>query len=273
MKVWCKMVYWLLVFLFSGYSWALKPEKKYVEHPSDFNFKYKENSITTADNFALKSWVCYPTTKVDNQTVLILAYGDAGNMSYWMRQTAEFVKAGYTIVLFDYRGFGGSQSFPIAEDYLYYDEFVTDLSAVIQWTKREIKYKHLGVWSLSMGSIMATLAIEKNPVDFLIAEGFVRDPLQIVKIIKEYKDELYLVPSSAATYGDALSRLSIPCLFFVGLRDGLTTLDDSMRVKFLNPKSDLIQFNAGHLQGFQSLSSTSHGKKYIDGVTAFVSKL
>ncbi len=273
MKVLNKFVYVGVLLFFGAYSWALKPEKKYVEHPSDFGFKYKENAITTADAVVLKSWICYPNTKVDNKTTLILAYGDAGNMSYWMRQVSELVQVGYTVVLFDYRGFGASQSFPIEEDYLYYDEFVTDLSAVIQWTKKEVKYEHLGIWSLSMGSIMATLAIAKNPVDFLVAEGFVIDPIQIVRVIKEYKDEQYKLPPSAPQYKDALSRLTIPCLLFAGLRDGLTTLDDSMRVKFLNPKSELIQFNASHLQGFQSLSSTSHGKKYVDGITAFIAKL
>lgn len=263
----------VIALLFSVGAWALKPEKKYVEHPSDFKFKYKENTIITADQVKLKSWICYPEAKSDNKITLILAYGDAGNMSYWLRQASELVKAGYTIVLFDYRGFGASQDFAIDENYLYYDEFITDLAAVIQWTKKEVKNECIGVWALSMGSIMATMAIEKNPVDFMIAEGFVMDPFEIVKIIKQYKGDEYKLPANASLYAAALSQLKIPCLFYAGRRDGLTTIDDSMRVKFLNPKSEVIQFNAGHLQGFQSLSSSSHGKKYIDGITAFLAKL
>ncbi|WP_430612037.1 alpha/beta hydrolase family protein [Flavobacterium sp. JP2137] len=273
MKAIKSTVFLLAALWFTSGCWALKPEKKYVEHPSNFNFKYKEQKIVTSDGVSLQSWSCFPDAKVDNKTTLILAYGDAGNMSYWLRQVAEMVQAGYTVVLFDYRGFGGSQDFAIDEKYLYYDEFVTDLTAVVQWTKKEVKSDHLGIWSLSMGSIMATLTIAREPVDFLVAEGFVIDPYQIVQVIKEYKQEQYLLPPKAPTYADALSRLQLPCLLFAGLRDGLTTMDDSNRVKFLNPNSELIPFNASHLQGFQSLSGTTHGQKYIDGITAFVAKL
>ena len=266
--------YMSYIFLFfTTFCFAVNPIKEYVDHPGNFKFKYEENKLKTEDGFVLNSWLCFPSKETSNNVVLVVAYGDAGNMSYLLRQVDELVKNGFTILLFDYRGFGESQVFSMNEKQLYYDEFAIDLKSALEFASNRFKSSKIGLWTLSMGSIMGTLVAESNLFNFMVSEGFVSDPNTIVAKFKDYKKEVYVLPKSNSSYTQALSNLKIPILLFAGDRDGLTTVEESQRVKFLNSKSEIVLFKGGHLQGFQALSGTYHGEKYIKAMIDFTKSL
>src|SRR5690606_12276000 len=128
------------------------------------------------------TWIYEAKPENDKDTVLILAYPDAGNMSYFVYHAAILANAGYTVVTFDYRGFGKSQDFEIQKEFLYYKEFAWDLEAVVETISKEIPNKKLGIWAMSMGTTIASRAYPqiKGQIDFIIGEGFVTDPDGIV---------------------------------------------------------------------------------------------
>lgn len=263
--------YLSFIFLFlTTFCFALNPIKDYVDHPANFNFKYEQHKLETDDGYFLNSWLCLPSEEASNNTVLVVAYGDAGNMSYLLRQVDELVKNGFIILLFDYRGFGESQAFLMDDKQLYYDEFTVDLKSALEFASNRFKSSKIGLWTLSMGSIMGTLTADLNLFSFMVSEGFVTDPNVVVEKLKEYKNEDYIIPQSSSYYTQALSNLKIPILLFAGDRDGLTTVEESQRVKFLNSKSEIVLFKGGHLQGFQALSGTYHGEKYIKAIVNFI---
>ena len=266
-----KHLFCLFTLLIVNLVGAINPIKEYVDTPANSNFKYEEVYIKTQDNYTLKSWILYAKEENKRNRTLVLAYGDAGNMSYWLRQAIEVVNQGYNVVLFDYRGFGESEAFAIEEDQLYYDEFATDLQAVVAYAKTKFSTK-IGVWAFSMGTISAVLTYDVEPYDYLIADGFVVNPKTIAKRLDEFLKKETKLPEPARDYDKALTRLAIPVLFFAGDRDGLTTVHDSDRVKPLNPKSQLVIFKGGHLQGFQAMTNTYHGEGYIDAINSFYDK-
>ncbi len=251
-------------------SFALKPELNYLRKPNELNISYREHIINTPDNFKLKTWICSPKKEIDNKTTIILAYGDAGNMSYWLNQVGELVKNGFTVVTFDYRGFGESQSFKINNDYLYYNEFVTDLVTVIRWTKNNTTENQIGIWALSMGTIMSTLALQQENIDFLIAEGFVVSPIKIKQSIKELKNKDILLPFNYNMYESVLKKLPTKTLLFSGKQDIVTTVEDSKFVEKLNPHNKLIEFDGNHLQGFQILTFKELGDRYVKEIIEFI---
>jgi alpha/beta superfamily hydrolase len=251
-------------------SYALKPDRNYLAKPDAKGMMYKEQDIVTPDNYKLKSWLCYPAKENDKKTTLIIAYGDAGNMSYWLDQTAELVKAGFTVVLFDYRGFGESSDFEMNKDYLYYNEFATDLSTVLKWAKTNIKENNTGIWALSMGTIMTTLTLEKEKADFLIAEGYVVSPVKVQQKLKELKNKDILLPQGADKFPGILKKQQIKTLVFAGTEDIVTTADDSKIITGLNSTNSLIVFEGNHLQGFQTLSELAYGDKYISAIINFI---
>ncbi|MVX35924.1 alpha/beta hydrolase family protein [Myroides sp. LoEW2-1] len=257
----------LLLFL-TCTVYALEPIKEYVDHPGNSKYKFEAVEILTEDAYKLKSWIIFPKEESDLHRTLILAYGDNGNMSYLVRQVLEVVGQGYTVVMFDYRGFGESQDFVVEKDVLYYDEFTLDLKAVVNYTKARFDTK-IGVWALSMGTIYATELYSQLPYDYLIAEGFVGNPKKVVEVVHKHLERELTLPESSSKYELALSKLSLPVLFFAGDRDGLTSPEDSYRAKYLNEKSEVILFKGGHLQGFQALSNEYHGQRYIEAISSF----
>lgn len=90
---------------------ALKPDSLYQMTPDSLKLKYESLKITTPDSLNLKVWKIIPELKVKNNSTIILAYGDSGNMSYWLHQAAILSQKGFAVILFDYRGFGESSSF------------------------------------------------------------------------------------------------------------------------------------------------------------------
>lgn len=265
-----KRILILLLLAFSVEAFAIKPDLKYVRKPDELNITYQEYLVSTPDNYKIKTWVCTPEKAIDKKVTVILAYGDAGNMSYWLNQVAEMVKKGFTVITFDYRGFGESDPFNINPDYLYYNEFVNDLVSIIRWTKKNNNENQIGIWALSMGTIMTTLAMQQEKVDFIIAEGFVISPMKIKESIKKIKNKEIILPPDWINYDKALNNLSVKTLLFSGKQDIVTTVEDSKYVKNLNSQNKIVEFEGNHLQGFQALTSGSFGDGYINEIIEFI---
>lgn len=266
----------LILFLGSTISIAasaINPSREYIATPDSLGLEYQALKISTHDGYALNTWIYAPNPEKDNETVLVLAYGDAGNMSHFVYHAAAFAQQGFTVVTFDYRGFGQSSDFPIRRDYLYHKEFLDDLSAAVTYAKANIPHRRLGIWGLSMGSILATQAAarKKNSIDFIIAEGFVVDTGQQVNRIKSLKDKAVILPEPAGRYERAVRRAKIPLLIFAATEDEITTLADAEGLA-AGKKSPcrVIPYEGGHLRGFQALSKRSFGDGYVEKAIRFL---
>lgn len=261
----------LLLFLISMTNcWALKPDKNYISKPEDLQLSYKEQQISTKDGLNLLSWTIAPDKTADKKTTVILTYGDSGNMSYWLNQAWVLSNNGYTVVLFDYRGFGHSDAFDINNDYLYYNEFATDLEAVIQWTKTAIKNPKTGIWALSMGTIMTNMALQHQKVDFVIAEGLVYDPAVIAQKIKALKNKTIILPDNRFDIQKLSAKIDCQYLLFAGTQDKMTTTEDSKKFVQMAPKRKLSEFDGNHLEGFSKLTKEQFGDLYIRQMDAFL---
>lgn len=252
------------------WSHALKPDSVYVSTPDALGLRYESHRIQTTHNLSLQAWVLNPMNEMDLETTIVLAYGDAGNMSYWLNPAGILAQNGYTVVLFDYRGFGKSSPFEMNENQLYYDEFTEDLKSVYQWAKSNVKNKKIGVWGLSMGTIMTGFLVEDITPDFLILEGLVVNPKDIQEKILAAKGKNILLPKSASQLNEIYTKSQVPMLLFSGSEDQFTTVVDSesMAKKHNNRKS--IVFSGGHLQGFPSMTENYYGDLYVTEINLFL---
>src|SRR5437763_9493265 len=100
------VVLFMSILVQSGF--CLKPDHKYIQTPTDVHLQYDSLNIKTTDNIRLTAWLCKPTS-VKNNTIVILASSDAGNMSYNLGIVEGLVSnLGINVLMFDYRGFGTS---------------------------------------------------------------------------------------------------------------------------------------------------------------------
>jgi len=257
--------------LLGGDSFALKPRKDYIITPDSLHLNYKELKITTPDNFKINTWVMHPSKQADNKTVMVLAYGDAMNMSYWVEQCYYFVQYGYTVISFDYRGFGHSSPFPIDTNQLYYEEFATDLGSVLDYARTEFKGYKIGIRAMSMGTIMGVLAGHKAPFDFFVGDSFVCDSVGMKNKFLKEKNRSLTLPPGAEQYKDLLPGLKMPMIVFAGTKDNFTTLADSKAMVAQSKNRKLVSYEGGHLEGIYVLTAKTFGDKYIGDINGFLS--
>lgn len=254
-------------------SYALKPVHEYAVIPDTLGLKFEKNTITTSDGFHIKSWTLLPADSINNKTTLILAHADAGNMSWYMMQAAFMVQNGYTVTLFDYRGFGESDSFAIDNKYLYYNEFVKDLQAVVKDDRARYPANKTGVWAFSMGTIITSLLPPSSMPDFIIGDSYVVDPKIAVAVAKE-KGKDVILPAGADKYEKAVYSLKAPMLLFAGKQDKITPEAEVAKLKAKKPGvAEIVEYDGDHMQGFFVLSKEFRGSEYIADVNAFTQKL
>ncbi|MGN6567252.1 MAG: alpha/beta hydrolase [Flavipsychrobacter sp.] len=263
----CSLLLLFCCLLLAQHALALKPKKEYDMIPDTMKLPYEKNKILTEDGFHLNSWTFLPSGD-DKHITVVLAYPDAGNMSWWTSQCALLSQLGYTVVMFDYRGFGKSEPFPITREMLYYDDFVKDLTAAYRFARE--KYKHTtGIWCASMGTIIATFAAPQVHPSFIVADGYVTDP----KKIQDYIDKQHKhceLPFSASGYPSIANGLKLPMLIFSGTQDKQTPDADVQAYAKGRKNVQIITFDGGHLSGFFKLSGAYMGEGYLNNMDRFI---
>ncbi|WP_181163775.1 alpha/beta hydrolase [Pontibacter mangrovi] len=264
----------LLLFLALSFDcYAIKPAQEYVATPDSLGMRYEQQVLSTPDGYGLNTWLIQPSPEKDKKTTLVLSYADSGNMSYWLHHIKALSEAGYTVVAFDYRGFGKSSEFEIDPLHLYYNEFATDLATVLRWTKQNARGNRTGVLAFSMGTIVATIALQLEKADFLIGEGFVHAPSAYVARIKEIKGRDIALPAGADTYASKLRKLKCPMLLVAGEQDKFTTVADSEQIARQRGNREVLRHSGNHTEGFMTLTKKSFGDLYVKALMHFTQKL
>ena len=253
---------------------AIDPDKEYILTPDSIGWEYKALTVNTKDGYDLNTWIYAPDPDNEKDEVLILAYPDAGNMSYFVYHASILANLGYTVVTFDYRGFGKSSDFEIEPEYLFHKEFANDLKAILDFTKSSFKDQNIGIWALSMGTMVTTYTFEdiKDKIDFLIYDAFVYNPDDHIQRIKSLKGKETFSPIEADEYIQKWKAINIPILLFAGTDDKVTTAQDakSNRHKF-TVEPEVKIYDGGHLMGFQhEIESGGFGKWYSTQIDNFI---
>ena len=260
-----KILLFIIASTISLNMYGIKPVKEYRNKPSEFNLNYEEFLIETPDGIGLKSWLIQPKQKKANNNVIVFAYGDSGNMSYWLHHAQFFSEIGFTIVLFDYRGFGESSKFEINSDLLYYNEFSTDLVSVIKWTKSKFTGQKIGVYGFSMGTISAAAALKDEKVDFYIAESAIYNPEDVVRYLYNTKHKTVLLPVGSDSVKGLYNNINCSMLLLSGAMDEVSSPQTGKLIANQKTNRKLVIYQGGHGQALQSL-----GKEYGKTISDFI---
>lgn len=132
-------------------------------------------SIPTPDGLALNGW--YHQAKTGQKTVLFM-HGNGGNMLHRDHKARALVDAGYGILMFDYRGYGGNEGAPN------YDGLMMDARAAREWLYGlQISPKNLVLYGESLGTgIAAEMAAEQAPAALILETPYT----SIGQLVAEY---------------------------------------------------------------------------------------
>lgn len=261
---------WLFCFLIATDAKAYKPEPEYWIRPDSLGLKYIEKTLTTPDNAQLLSWLLPTPVAQPLRKTLVIAYAGTGNMANSVYYANAFLKAGFDVVLFDYRGFGHSSKFDVKPDRLYHSEFVTDLQTAIKAAKAQFPKNKTGVLSFSMSTILATLANRQEPIDFLIGEGYVNSPESIVQFWRKDSNSIITLPEQTVNYSQAVSQVKCPMLLIAGTEDPITPLSAARSVVAQRSNRRLLTYKGDHLEAAKVWQEKEFADGYVRRIRDFV---
>lgn len=211
-----------------------------------------------------------PAPADDKKTCIVIAGGDAGNMSLYVYHASRLVMKGYTVLTFDYRGFGESSYFKMNMNFLYCNEFAEDLEKVLQFGKENMPGYKQGVWAFSMGTLISAIAWQKQKPDFIIAEGLLYNPFIVSVRLKLIKNKEMLLPEGADKIPALYAEITCKMLVISGNLDQICTTEDSKKVCNSGKGRKLVKFKGDHLQGMEYFTKKNYGDLYINMIDKFV---
>ncbi len=224
-------------------AFAIKPETAYIYTPEQFSLEYEELKIETCDGATLNVW---HLPSDETGIPIIISQSDAGNMGYWLYMGTYFQTCGLDVWLYDYRGFGASSDFEINRDYLFHNEFVTDLAAVADYV-----YERTSAVPVFLGLSMGTVIINEYlkdadiPVTHVIYDGYGGNPEEWINKLKASGKEVKLPDGYLP--GKHKNR-HLRTLYIVGLKDGYSSVNDIPLRK--SKKTTVKTFDSGHISSF-----------------------
>ena len=154
----------VLVRLFES-RFAFFPVAGETVTPLEYGVAHHTLSIATDDGERLSGWALPNATP---RAQVLYFHGNGGNLSIWAPILAATARHGYSVVAFDYRGYGNSSGRP-SERGLYHD-----VDAIVErfWSEARAETP-IVYWGRSLGTVMAAYAARRRaPHGLILESGF-----------------------------------------------------------------------------------------------------
>jgi hypothetical protein len=243
----------------------MKPLAHYPCTPSDFGILYRCVSFKTDDGLTLKGWF-YPaqdtvgiahnlvgrtmvvpdslkprareyTYSAGKCPTIIICDGDAGNMAFSIFYAYHYFTKGYNVFTFDWRGFGESDTWNIAEDNLCCTEFLADYAAAIDFVKNEpeVDPEKIGLMGFSTGAYLSFAMIAaRDDISAYVGRALITSFDDLVTILlKVMPDRKTVAPSEYPEILlpiQAADKVRTPVFLIVGEKDDRTPVWMSKKV-------------------------------------------
>jgi fermentation-respiration switch protein FrsA (DUF1100 family) len=204
-----------------------QPDHHVYAKPEHFKYPVQTLNLKTSDGETISAWVMndVPASK----GIVIHFHGNAQNMTAHLGFTSWLLDEGYTLIIFDYRGYGMSTGKPSQKG------AVLDGTALIQWIetrmKTEWKGKPMIVIGQSLGGAISSTVLAANPNFarelslYVIDSSFssyrltAREKLGQIWLTWPFQYPLSFLISDDESPAEAIKKLGMPKIFIHGDRD------------------------------------------------------
>ena len=217
--------------------------REIIATPARIGLPYEDIHLQTADGISLHGW--YIPAPQPRGTVLFL-HGNAGNISHRLDAVQMFHRLGYSMLIFDYRGYGNSGGAP-SEEGTYRD-------AESAWNyltgQRIIPSGSIVLFGESLGgAVAAWLAAREKPAALVIASGFTSVP-DLGQHIYPYLPVRWLARIHYDTR-EYLKAGAVPVLIAHSPDDEIIPFEQGLALfAAANPPKQFIELAGGHNDGF-----------------------
>ncbi len=209
----------------------------------------------TDDGVRLHGWYLRADSAI---ATLVIAHGNAGNISHRLDLLVAIRRAGFNVFMFDYRGYGRSEGSP-DEDGIYRDglaafDFVHNLTGID--TQRII------FWGTSLGGAVAVEVATRKRVAGLILESTFTSASDMAGVHYPYLPSRFILRAKLNSI-DKIAKIHVPLLIIHGGRD--------RTVPFRLGKQ--LFDAANEPKEFFEIPSADHNDTYVAGGTAYFHRL
>lgn len=234
------------------------PTRQIQATPATLGIGYEPVTLDTEDGIRLGAWY------LDNPTgrgTVLFCHGNAGNISHRLESLRQLHGLGFSVLIFDYRGYGHSGGRP-SEEGTYKDaEAAWHYLTVTQG----IQPRRIVVFGRSLGGAVAARLATRHPPGAVVIESTFTSvpdiagdlyPWLPVKWLSRYR---YDVKSS-------VSATSVPILVIHSRDDEIIPFKHGQQLyAHANPPRQFLEIRGGHNDGF-----LTSGKLYINGLDTFL---
>ena len=236
------------------------PYKYLVATPATIGLVYEDVGFKTEDNIRLNGW--WVPVKRSRGTVLF-CHGNGGNISFLLDTIRIFHSLDLDVLVFDYRGYGGSGGTPTEEG--------TYLDARAAWKyllniKKIAPDKIILIGRSLGGSIAAWLGQECRPRVLVLESTFTK--------AADVADYHYIFAPGQVIFGNTynteeyITRIASPVFFVHSPDDEIIPYEHGRRLyQLARVPKEFLTIHGSHNSGF--LDSI---EEYKDGLNRFLSK-
>lgn len=165
--------------------------------------------------------------------IVFYVHGNAGSLEDWGGLSELYVRLGYDLFMFDYRGFGKSEGKIKSQK-----QFFEDVQALYDYVKGLYDESDIVIEGFSIGTATATkMALDNNPKCLILKAPYYSLP-HLVKSRHAY------LPASLLKYKfktiDFLKQVKVPVTIFHGTIDELIPISNAQRLSDEVPTVDFI---------------------------------
>ncbi len=224
-------------------SFIYHPEKSLHRNPEDINLSYESVDFNAADNTSLHGWYI-PTD--DERGVILFCHGNGGNISHRLDTIRILNNLGFTVFIFDYRGYGKSSGKP--------DEDGTYLDALAAWNYlKEIKgipAEKIIVHGRSLGGAIAVwLAANSEPAALIVESSFT-SAVDVAKTMTPFQLFSWVITYRYSAV-DYIKDVKCPILVIHSRDDRLIPFELGRNLYLAAPGfPEFLEIQGGHNSGF-----------------------
>jgi len=251
---------WLLLRKFERHQ-MYYPVRDLEATPDLAGMEYEEVETTAADGVRIHGWWI---PAAGGRGAVLFCHGNAGNISHRLESAAVFIRLGFNVLIFDYRGFGRSEGSP--------DEQGTYLDAEAAYRhlreEKGIAPERIVIFGRSLGGAVAIELARREKAAALIVESTFTSAEEMGKLIYPFLPVGLLIRNKYDSLAK-VGELSLPVLVVHSPDDELVPFEQGERLfrAAAEPK-EFLAIRGGHGDGFLVT-----GPAYEAGIDSFLKKI
>lgn len=218
-----------------------------ADSPDDLGLQYTEYLVSAANGEHLRVW---HIPAQDSRGTVVISPGNSGPMACYLFTALLLTDGGWSVVMYDYEGFGGSTGQASLLTMRW------DLETVVDWARAQIGVEQVSLFGMSLGSIPTVAVAVDRPdaINAIVLDSPVALGQQIERfgwVVRGRVQEVIALLDAWLITERIISGMSQPALVFTHANDFITP-SDMAAIMLSNAVApvEIVEFEElGHAEG------------------------